>query len=164
MFPRVERALEFFVRFFCLQNASWWFFVIFFHVWNALWYFVLYFFVWTVLCPFVIKFSLCVKSSRVFCVINFCFWNSLWYFVFYFSACGTLSVILWCIFFVCGTNSGILCYIFSVFSPFFVVLYLPCFPLIFLFCLFETIFDLRAVVLCNFVLHFSACGMFSGIV
>ena len=108
-----------------------------FHVCNLLWYLVLYFSACETCSGILCYIFLCVERALVFCVIFFCVWNTLCYFVLY---------------------------IFLLLSSFCVIFYLPCFNLLFLFRLLETIFDLCTLVLWNLVLYCSACRTRSVIV
>ena len=154
----------------------WSFSCYFSRVCNTLWYIVLYYSRVEHPLVFCVIFSICGMLSVIFAIfctygtrsgilyyiflpveralvcfdLYFHMWNTLWYFVLYLSSFGMCS--------------GILLYIFLIFSSFFVLLYLPFFLLIFLFRLFETIFDLYVLILCNFVLKPLTYGKSSGTV
>ena len=68
-----------------------------------------------------------LECALVFCITFFCVWNILWYFVSNITTCVTFSGILcWCFF--CVERTLVLCVtLFLIFSPFCVLLYLPCF-------------------------------------
>ena len=172
IFPWVERSLLFCVISFRMCNALWYIvlyvsacgmryhnFVFYipacgmcsgnlcyiFYMWNALWYFVFFF--------------MHVECLLVFCVIYFCMWNVLWFFLLYFSTCGIHSGVVdfRVIYFPRVERSFLYCIIYFLsFSLHFIMncSYLD-FISKFLFQLFETKFDLRAMVLWTFVLYFS---------
>ena len=184
----VERTLVFFVVAFSMWNVLWYsglYFPAFgicsvivcyiflclgrtlvfhgtiFDMWNALWYFVIYS-------------STHGTRSGIFCYFFVC-WIFCGYLCFSFVE---LALIFYVLFSISGTRSGILCdlfhvsnalwyFVFYIFSFFLhLLLYLLTFLFIdfIIFRSFETIFDLRDLVLLNFVLYFSAIITYFGIV
>ena len=157
IFPHVEHDLVFCVICFHMCNALWYFCVILFCMWNTLWYFVFYFSVRGtrsgIFCCIFCCIFLHLVHALVFCVIYFpaflfissCIILTLISLKTFVSACLKLSLIymLW--------YCGIFCYIFPRVERALVLWYI--FPRL-----------EHSLVLVNFVLYFSACGTFSGIV
>ena len=135
IFACVERALVFCVVFSACGKRSG----------------ILCYIVWPVERALVFGDFLHVELTLVFCDLYFLICYALLYFVLYLS--------------LYGTCSGILRYIYI--PDFIFILCFNILTLLFfispLFCLFETIFQLRTLLLCNLVLYFSDCEMRSGI-
>ena len=106
----------------------------------------------------------CVERALVYCVICFGMCNALWYCVLSFSECGTRSSILCCTYLRLKCDL-LFSYIFFLLFLNFVLYYTNLdFLWFFPFRLFETIFDIDVLLLCNFVLYFSLYGTHSGLV
>ena len=111
--------------------------IVFFRVLNVLWYCVLYFTACGTCSGILCYIFLCVEGPLVFCVIFYRMWNALWYFVFNF---------FW------FSLHFVLYYNFLTFLQFY------------LFRLFGTVSDLRALVLWNSMLYSCVRRMRSDIV
>ena len=147
--------VEFYVLLFCMWNALWYCVIlcyIFMHVEQSLvlWNLMLYLSVSRThsgILNFFVTLSVCgtCYSLVELCVIFFCVWNALWYWV---ISCYIFS--LWNMLWYCR----IMCYIFHMWNALWCC-GIPCYIILRL---------EHTLVLCNFLLYYSACGTHSGIV